>query len=269
MLQAFIDDSESNTGERRLVLAAYVAPAQEWAEFSDAWEAALHREPRIEYFKMAEAQNRRDQFEGWSESKRTAKLVDLARVISAFSPLSVDCSMSTAHQKKVLKPYAPYGLATPYYPLVFALTCGVARICHSLGVHLPCDFIFDRQDNVSKQVLLFWDHTISQQPPEWARLINPSPIFRDDKDFVALQAADMLAWHTRRDLEGTYPAQYEQLRDLIRIPGLSYSVEIPNDVLEYLGEGMKSIPGTSDIRTKREWNAVVQQILTDAGVPRS
>lgn len=267
MLQAFIDDSASSVGERRLVLAAYVATAENWEQFSDAWDAVLHREPAIDYFKMAEAQNRRDQFKGWSEAKRTAKLTQLAEVISALRPLSVDCSMSVKHQNAVLKPHAPYGLASPYYPLVFGLVCGVARLCHAHGVHLPCDFIFDKQDNVSKQVLLFWDRTIGAQPEQWRGLINPSPIFRDDKEFVALQAADMLAWHTRRDLEGTYPAEYEHLRDLIRMPGFSYSFEVPDSMLDHWGEGMQKIPGTKSVQTKAAWDAVIREILASGNLP--
>lgn len=267
MLQAYIDDSASSVGERRLVLAAYVAPAPDWDLFSNAWDAALHREPAIEYFHMVEAQSRRGQFKGWSEKKRTAKLTALAEVIAEMRPLSVDCSMSVKHQNKVLKPYAPYGLRSPYFPLVFALTCGVARVCHHVGVRLPCDFIFDRQDNVSKDVLIFWDYTVRQQPMEWSGLINPSPIFRDDRDFVALQAADMLAWHTRRFFEGSYPDQYDHLRDLIRIPGISYSIEVPDFMLERWGEGMKGIPGSQDILRKAEWNAAISEILEAGGLP--
>jgi hypothetical protein len=270
MLQAFIDDSESSIANRRLVLAAYVHAADAWMDFSDAWEAALHEEPRIEYFKMVEAQNRRDQFQGWSEKKRTKKVYRLAQVIAAFEPLSVDCYLNAKYHRKVLKPYAPYGLSSAYYPLVFALTCGVARVCHILGAHLPCDFIFDKQDNVSKHVLQFWDYTVDQQPREWGQFINRSPIFRDDKEkgFVALQAADMLAWHTRRWHDGSYPAEYEGLRELIRRDGFSYSIEITDDMLDSWAEGMQKIPGSKSVLSKKDWNTAMARIVAE-GFPSS
>src|SRR5690348_7326461 len=126
MLQAFIDDSEGKSGRRPLVLAAYVHAAEEWIQFSDAWDAALHEEPRIEYFKMVEAQNLRGEFKGWSHKARTKKLFRLAKVIAEFGPLSLDCSLSVRCHKEVLKPHAPYGLSSPYYPLVFGIACGVA-----------------------------------------------------------------------------------------------------------------------------------------------
>ena len=268
MLQAYIDDSQSNTGNRRLVLAAYVASAEDWQRFADEWDAVLQRDPAIEYFKMVEAQNLRGQFKGWSHKKRTAKLTALAEVIGSLRPLSVDCSVSVKHFNDVLKPHAPYGLSSPYFPLVFGLTCGVARACHALGARLSCDFIFDKQDNVSKHVLLFWDQIVCQQEYDWRPLINSSPIFRDDKEFVVLQAADMLAWHTRREFDGTYPEEYGHIRDSIRIPGFSYSVEVPDSMLEYWGEGMKAIPGSEAILSKSAWNAEVERIIQEGGLPR-
>lgn len=264
MLQAYIDDSQGKSGGRPLVLAAYVHSAEEWIAFSDAWDAALREDPAIGYFKMVEAQNLRGEFKGWSHGKRTKKLLRLAEVIGEFGPLSLDCRLSVSSHKTLLKPHAPYGLASPYYPLVFALVCGVARACYAYGAHVPIDFIFDKQDNVSKQVLLFWDYTIDQQPKEWAKLINPSPIFRDDKEILPLQAADMLAWHTRRDYEDTYPAEYDCLRDLIRAPGFSYSVEITDDYLSKWGDGMRKIVDNQAVLTKKSWNDAIERIVADA-----
>lgn len=266
MLRAFIDDSEGASAHRPLVLAAYVHSSEEWIRFSDAWDAALHAEPRIEYFKMVEAQNLRDQFKGWSHKKRNRKLYALAEVISEFGPLSIDCVVNAKRQKEILKPYAPYGLSSPYFPLTFALACGVARACHAYGSGLSIDFVFDKQDNVSKHVLLFWDYIVGQQPKEWGKLINPSPIFRDDKEVKPLQAADMLAWHTRREYEGTYPSEYEGLRDLIRVPGFNYSLEITDDYLIKWGEGMKQIPGSKQMLQKSKWNDVIAEILDGGGI---
>lgn len=266
LLQAYTDDSESNTGDHRLVLAAYVMNANQWIEFSDDWDAALREEPAIEYFHMVEAQNRRDQFKGWSEHKRNDKVRRLAEVIEEWQPVSVDCYLNAAVHRRVMKPYAPHGMQSPYFPLVFALACGVARVCQHLDAPIPCDFIFDKQDNVSKHVKLFWEYIIGKQPPEWGKFINDDPIFRDkDKDpgFVALQAADMLAWHTRRKYEGSYPHDYDGIIELIRHKEFSYSLEVADSVLEEWGEGMRRIRGENFVASKAEWNAVIERIVGD------
>lgn len=268
MLQAFIDDSESNTDDRRLVLAAYIHTAEGWIKFSDEWDEALHAEPRIESLHMVQAHGRQGELYGWSEKKRTRKLIRLAKVIRKHGPWSLDCYLSAAHHRELVGPKAPYGLSSPYFPLTFVLTMGVARLCYALGAHAPCDFVFDKQDNVSKHVLLFWDHIVSRQPKEWGRLINPSPIFRDkagDPGFVALQAADMLAWHTRREYEGTYPREYEPMRDLLR-PDPSYSLPIPNSMLDHWADGFGNIPGSETVLSRRDWDAAIEQIIAEGGL---
>ncbi|MGS1015496.1 DUF3800 domain-containing protein [Allosphingosinicella humi] len=261
MLQSFIDDSASSVGERRLVMAAFVHTADTWERIVDDWHSVMISDPPISFFHMVEAHSRRGQFNGWSEAKRTKKIFDLAEVISKYKPISIHCSLSLKRHKEVLKPHAPFGIGSPYFPLVFALTCGVARATHMLGVGLPCDFIFDRQDQVSKHALFFWDHIIGQQPQEWGQLINSSPIFGDDKDFVALQAADMLAWHVRRGLEENYPKEYDGIFDLILTQGASYEIDITNDYLDKWGQGMKLVPGSKDVVDKAAWNAAMASIL--------
>ena len=55
VLQAFVDDSGSDPQSFPFVLGGFVARPTQWAAFTDEWERALHRLPRLEYFKNNEA----------------------------------------------------------------------------------------------------------------------------------------------------------------------------------------------------------------------
>ena len=95
-LRAFTDDSASDVGDRRLFMAGYMNRTELWARFAEAWAEELRGAPSIEYLKMAEAQNLRDQFDwrkGWTEEKRDEKLRGLARVIRHFNPISFQMSI--------------------------------------------------------------------------------------------------------------------------------------------------------------------------------
>lgn len=269
MLQAYIDDSESNTADRRLVLAAYINTADKWIEFSEAWDEALRRAPSITDLHMVDAQNLKGQFRGWDPLVRTQKLISLAKVICASAPRSLDCSLSASLHRKAIGPKAPYGLSSPYFPATFVLVAGVARLCHALGETIPCDFIFDRQENVSRHVVNFWDYVVARQPHEWGRLINHSPIFRDkanDQSMVPLQAADMLAWHLRRFYEGTYPEEYEPIRDLLRPGYFNYSMPIPDSTLHHWANGFENIPGSEGVLARRDWDAAMERIMAEGGI---
>src|SRR5262245_66278423 len=54
MLQAYVDDSCLGEGPVGL-LAGWIAPAADWARFSDDWDQALSMSPRLCYFKSSEA----------------------------------------------------------------------------------------------------------------------------------------------------------------------------------------------------------------------
>jgi hypothetical protein len=263
MLQAYIDDSGSYTGDRKLFLVALIHRADAWAQFSDDWDAVLRAEPPIDYFKMKEAHRCHEQFRGWSQAKRDRKVALLGEVVAHYRPIALNCFVSRRNHEKYLKPHAPYGLSSPYFPLAFVMICGIARIIKGLGINLPCDVIFDEQDEVSKHVLLFYDYIMGQQPDDWSQYVNSSPIFRSDRDFLPLQAADMAAWTIRREADGALPSEYDDLLDKVNPRGGSYSLEITEEYLRKWGEGMQATPGAGLVTEKARWNEVIQQMLTD------
>lgn len=82
VLQACLDDSGEldQTINPVFVLAGFIAESDSWASFSHDWRAALDA-PSINYFKMVEAANLRDQFNGWSREQANAKIHHLVHVI--------------------------------------------------------------------------------------------------------------------------------------------------------------------------------------------
>ena len=71
------------------------------------------------------------------------------------------------------------------------------------GIDEPIDFIFDEQKTESNYLQSIFTPLLESQPPEIKRRFGNRPIHADDKQFPALQAADMIAWCWRRVMEGT------------------------------------------------------------------
>ncbi len=85
----------------------------------------------------------------------------------------------------------------------------------------PVDFIFDEQRRDFKNAMLGWERFRDLAPPEMRHLIGGSPIYRDDKRVMPLQAADLLAWQTRRyHMEKARGVEYDDwiYRSLAEIP---------------------------------------------------
>lgn len=257
-LYAFVDDSSSEVGDRRLFLAAYINGADAWIKFGDDWRKSLEEVPRLKYLKMAEAQNLSGQFRGWSAADRDAKILRLANIIAVHRPWSVYCSVSRSDYARIVAPVAPLPLKQPY----FSCFWGIIRTAADYHARLdrerqsntmpmpPLDYIFDEQGGLGTDAALWYPWLKSSQESEVAAKMGDQPIFGDDKAMVALQAADMLAWHLRRRHERG-PGERLPILDLLTNEG-AYR-EIPIEMLCRWAEEFRGVPGISQVQTKRAW----------------
>jgi hypothetical protein len=81
-----------------------------------------------------------------------------------------------------------------------------------------CDIIFDQQGSLGEDAVYFWENfknhpaaTNEKTVDAYAGYSENPPIFRDEKAFLPLQAADLYAWQLRRkfvekDIAPTRPA---------------------------------------------------------------
>lgn len=260
MLQAYIDDSTTNDDDERLFLAGFVNNAESWISFSKAWDKELRSEPSIEYFKMSEAQNRQGQFYGWSEEMRDLKVKKLAGIIKNHSGLSIQCSVSRKKYNDIVRPVAPHGLGNAYFSCFYGLIFSTARAQDELGIkNIPIDFIFDEQGDMGDEAVMFYRYMKEHQQPSINSVLGSSPIFRDDKKIVPLQAADMLVWLVRREFQspdntGSITAQ-ELTENCCRI-----ETHIDEDYLHRIANGFKEIPGSQDLSNKSTWRKIKKKI---------
>jgi hypothetical protein len=263
MLQAFIDDSASESGDKRLFLAGYVNTAERWALFSDAWDRELRSHPAINHFHMVEAWNLSGEFRGWSEEERNKKLLKLAALVGAYRPWSIECSVSRDEYWNIIRPVAPYGLGNPYLACFQGVIFSLARLHHSMGASVPVDFIFDEQGALGADAVLFWEHMKTIPLPDGAVVLGSTPIFRDDKKILPLQAADFLAWHVRREREKRPNDPALAALPYLRISGAHLMVEIDKASLEHMAAGMKLVPGVEHTQTKQHWKKIRASIAAN------
>lgn len=256
MLRAYIDDSVSNTGDRRLVLAALIQSETTWAAFEVDWRRALAEQPAIAYFKMAEAQNRRDQFKGLSEKERNRKVHALADIVARHAPWGFHASVSTTDYRELIEPAAPFPMRTPYFLLFYAIVFGVARMHEALSVSEPCDFIFDQHSGLDKKTLPMLNDMIATSGGSWGGQISGSVRFADDKDEVAIQASDLLAWLIRREGDGALPPGYDGLMDKLVIYGVNRFTDVDRAWLEQISAGFSEIPHANSI-DKQGWREMI------------
>ena len=261
MLQAYVDDSIASTGDRKLLLAAYVLTADQWIEFYDAWDAALHEPPAIDYFKMAEANGRGGCFRKFSEAQRNKKVFRMAQVVKQFAPHGLHVKVSTKEFNELLKPYVPWPVKTPYYILSHSMIYGLARLHDQMGLKMKCDVIFDDHPGLAAKILPAFD-LYGLGPESWRQWISGPPSFKDDKEVLPLQAADLLAWHLRRDVEGVEAPDYKGILDLLILDGVHHVIDVDRSVLEHLGQQFRDHPTMHMVLDRKDWTAAEQTALS-------
>ena len=252
-LRAFTDDSASEIGDRRLFLAGFLNRADEWALFAEAWDAELAVAPAIKYLKMSEAQNLKDQFRGWHHEARDAKLMALAGVVSRFRPFSFQFSIDRSKFDQIVKRVSPRGLQSPHFTCCFGVVSGLTRFAASEGGNVPIEFIFDTQDGVDIDVQLWFEAMKTNLPRKVQKLISGTPTFRNDRDVVQLQAADMLVWHLRREHEN-HDGETLPVLELLRQPRLHLLCgEIPEAMMSSWAAHHSKMPQIANLQTKLQW----------------
>src|ERR1039458_5051934 len=206
---------------------------------------------------------------GWTEEKRDEKLRSLARVVRHFEPLSFEFSINREIFYRDLKPVSPRGLGKPHFTGCFAVVAGLANFVASKNGNIPIEFIFDEQEGVDEDIALFFAHMKKSLPKKARELIASTPMFRNDKDkqFLPLQAADMLAWHLRRE----HATERLPMADLLRSSEAHLVSGVDEPTMKRWTNHHSQLPGISQLQSKAQWRAVKGEIarLSSLGIDAS
>lgn len=182
MLQAFIDDSGTKGQAAAAVLAGFVAPAENWASFSDAWWKEL---PDGRPFKMQQGK------------RQTARIQKLSDLIVRNATLRIECAVNIADYEEIVRGRVPRIMDNHFFPAFHFIISRLAHYLTAAGATERFDIIFDKH---SKFVpARKWYCMAKDLVPEGCKAILPiDPHEDDDAEFMPLQAADMFAWTVRR-----------------------------------------------------------------------
>jgi hypothetical protein len=243
VLQAYIDDSGGTELNQHpyFVLGGFVSSVERWAEFSSDWQAVLDMEPRLEYFKMSHAGSLNEQFSparGWDRPMRDARLAKFVEVARSYpiyrTSVAVDKALFSEHIAGLDLPNPRPTAKDPYYLAFHNLVTGLPLLQAGNIKSVPkdgkIDFIFDYQCKTGIRASAAWEDVKTNVlprlkmdgVPDVMPFLGSPPIFRDEKEFLPLQAADLYVWHVRRHLRNNRVLEVRPtpiLKRLYEIPG--------------------------------------------------
>ena len=243
----FVDESAGDEPGRILLLSACIQLYPAWTKFSEDWQAVLDAPPAIRHFHMTEARRLVGEFAGWKAIDRDLKIVALTDVIMRCEPHIVSCWLSRDAFEKLMRPVVPYDLRHAYFDCFQAIVQTVAQYQNIRGITTPADYIFDTQGDIGMEAQLWYAAMKETAPAHIRELMGSTPIFRDDKEMLPLQAADLIAWHKRRRKE--YPRLDSEVAASLRVDELPGAERhITDEILGKMAEDISRVPHVEQLR---------------------
>lgn len=220
--QAFVDDSGSGGDSPYFVLSSLISTVEKWACFADEWQAALAQSPSIEYFKMSQAESLKDEFVGFTTDERDQKLKRLTDLVDRYSDFRFSHLIDREEYDEILRPVLPKPYKNPYLWAFNAMISGIGSLMVS---ELPSfqhyrsepdsqiECVFDRQGKLEKRAGRLYDKVRGKPGFSHSHLIREPIRFENDRTFLPLQGADLLAWHVRR----YHSVENEPMREPLKV----------------------------------------------------
>lgn len=196
MLKVFIDESGNGTPPI-FVLSGLVSTAAAWAIFVDEWADALKADPPLTHYKSTEFMR----FDPWRDVRSKEKfqrLHILQSIINKHVNYVFTVSLPQVSFKEIFDSNLPKIARSPYFFAATGMIENILRYECRLGRKELVDFVFDEQLHEQEAVQKAWNDAKSGPVPAKLRRRMGSITWGDDSRILPLQAADMLAWLTRR-----------------------------------------------------------------------
>jgi hypothetical protein len=218
MMQAYVDESGGKGQTKTFVFSALIGDTEEWAQKSDEWDSVLKETPRIAYFKMDEAEGLSGQFFGLSHIERDIKLKRLCSVLRVPSIRTLSVTVDIADFLRIWAPRLGRPASEPYFFPFQAIHAAIAYDLLSQGQTEHCEIFFDENKIFGPRAKVWYPVIRHGFLPEIQGILPVEPFFRDDKEILPLQAADLTAWIQRtyscKGSLGNFEWLYEELRGM-------------------------------------------------------
>lgn len=199
MIRAYFDDSgkESTPSGQFVCMAGYLADSSYWELFASEWRQRL-LEHGISSIHMKDLIPLQGEYKklGWDAAKRDEVLKQFIQVIKATRLIGFGVGVDALAWRELRKVYSKLDDVQTF---CFART--MRMVIETVKAAAPRDFVaihFDPDPQFGAARLRLFDEIWGHDPT--ARSYLASITFADKIIFSPLQAADLLAWETRKEL---------------------------------------------------------------------
>jgi hypothetical protein len=196
ILTAYFDDSGTHAGSDAVAVAGYISTPDQWIRFETQWRAALEN-LGLPMFHMTSFANGVGPYRQWSEPQRRIRLGRLIDIIHANVLGSFGVVVPTEPFNRLFSARAKAHCGGAYGLAATVNFLEVARIVKGIDEAQAWDawiaYVFESGTTGAGQILKVFQYN-EQDTKEKEKLRLLSLRFENKREFVPLQAADILAY---------------------------------------------------------------------------
>jgi uncharacterized protein DUF3800 len=179
-------------------MAGFLAPAYKWERFESNWNAVLN-EFHIPYFHMKEYAHSKGVFKGWEkdEGKRQELFNKLLNKIAAIRAVPTG-SITSLEGFRRLSREDQLAWHDPYLRSLLDCTSAAGFLLDDQPPQVKFAVVFSQQSEFRHRAEHVYQ-LIGEASPFGNRMLYPD--FKDMRDLVPLQAADIIAYELHREFE--------------------------------------------------------------------
>jgi hypothetical protein len=221
LVLAYYGDDSGSHGKGPFVVAGYLGTTEDWFYLENEWRKILATAPAITYFKMSECYWLKDEFHYFSRTAANRKLSQFVDAVCLYAPRFAEISSVTnwdEYESAIGDGALQQVFNNPYFFSLHGVIAQVGKFLKKNNAVQPVHFTFDHQSNLNYHSGVQYGLIREKSPKEFIGHMGGIS-HEDDREFVPLQIADLIAWHVRRDWAkppedgGTMRPELKRLRD--------------------------------------------------------
>jgi hypothetical protein len=197
---AYLDESGIHDGSEAVTVAGYLSTPERWEAFKTEWKLALN-EFGIRFFRMSQFANRAREYQTWTEEQRSERFARLVTIINHHVFGSYGIGIPRKLFDKFFPPKASRSLGSAYALAAYNCFIMIAEDLDKQGIRGGIAYVFESGCKGRGQINEIFKK--NKQDPALRkeyRLLSLDFKDKKEKEFVALQAADILAYELYRFL---------------------------------------------------------------------
>ena len=215
MLAAYFDESGTHEGSKALVIAGWVSSVSQWKKFQAEWRQLLD-EYDLDHFHMTDCENLRGQYQGWTQERKISAIQQAHKIIVRRISIPIAVSLDYEAYDFLDKKYTIRGMTNEVVrsPYTFCLEKCLSNIKRWADRKLlyskkhQIEYIFEHGNSYRGEVTTLFQKI--EMDASIKRQFRVSKLEFGDKYVFPLNAADMLAYETFKEMENYHVPGFEE-----------------------------------------------------------